>query len=264
MKVSRSTIIDIAPDVVWSEVQTARRLVHITWPLMRFVPVGDQPLEHFKPGGRYQVKLRLFGVLPFGTHWIVTSVHGPETGQWPKRLRDNGYSALIDKWDHWITVTPDVGGGTRYSDDVEISAGIMTPFIWAFAQVFYRHRQQRWRGLADTLTARQLIAGEMAVFAQAKGSKDRDGAWLALERAHIVSQAYLGLHLASHWAMLRFAISERDIKEVAGQIFRLALAPLGAISGCIPVGNTGRANVSAFQPMEVPQDLRAKLRGEHQ
>lgn len=260
MKVSRSTIIDLPPNVVWAEAQTARLLLHIAWPLMRFIPVGDEPFEHFKPGGRYEVKLRLFGILPFGTQWIVTSLYDPETGQWPKRLRDNGYSALIDKWDHWITITPNAEGGTLYSDDVEISAGLMTPLIWAFAQVFYRHRQRRWRGLANTLTAYQLVAEEMAAFELAKASKDCARAWRALERAHIISQPYLGPHLASHWAMLKFAFSEGDEKEVTGQVFRLALAPLGAISGRIPIGNTGRANVSAFKSMPIPADLTSQLK----
>lgn len=108
----------------------------------------------------------------------------------------------------------------------------------------------------------QLIDEEMTSYNVARAKGDTVAAWRALERAHIVSQPYLGPHLASHWAMLRFAFSERDTKEVVGQLFRLALAPLGAISGRIPVGNTGRANVSAFQPMEVPHDLRTKLRGE--
>ena len=26
-------------------------------------------------------------------------------------------------------------------------AGVLTPFIWLFAQLFYRHRQSRWRRL---------------------------------------------------------------------------------------------------------------------
>lgn len=260
MKVSRSTIIDLAPGVVWSEVQTARLLVHIAWPLVRFIPVGSEPLDHFEPGGRYQVKLRVLGILPFGTQWIVISTHEPESGEWPKRLRDNGFSALIKKWDHWITIAPDGKGGTRYSDDVEILAGIMTPLIWAFAQVFYWHRQRRWRGLARTLQARNVIAEEMDVFAQAKASEDTASAWRALERAHIVSQPYLGPHLASHWSMLRFAINERDAGEVAGQIFRLALAPLGAMFGKIPVGNTGRANMSAFKSLPLPADLASKFK----
>lgn len=263
MKVSRSTIIDLSAEIVWSQVQAARLLDHIAWPLMRFIPVGSEPLAHFKQGGRYLVKLRLLGMLPFGTQWIATSVHQPERGAWPKRLRDNGYSALIRQWDHWITISPDGKDRTRYSDDVEISAGIMTPFIWAFAYVFYWHRQRRWRVLARSMQARNVIAEEMEVFSQANASGDTAKAWRALERAHIVSQPFLGPHLSSHWAMLRFAISQRDAREMAGQIFRLALAPLGAISGRIPAGNTGRANVSAFQPMDIPPDLRAKLRGEN-
>ncbi len=227
--------------------------------MLRFIPVGETSLDAFRPGGRYQVKLRLFGFMPFGTQWIVPSLHKPEIGEWPKRLRDNGYSALIAKWDHWITVAPDGSGGTHYSDDVEVSAGILTPFIWGFAQIFYRHRQRRWRGLARTLSMRRVIVDEMALFHAARVSGEIDVAWLHLERAHIVSQPHLELHLASHVSMLGYAVEQRDWRETVGQIVRLALAPLGALTGRIPVGNTGRSNVSAFQPMPVPDDLRRAI-----
>ncbi len=259
MRVSRSTRIDLPPATVWAKVQTAPLLQHIAWPMVRFIPVGENSLDAFRPGGRYQVKLRLFGFIPFGTQWIVTSLHEPETGEWPKRLRDNGYSALISKWDHWITIAPDADGGTHYNDDVEISAGILTPFIWAFAQIFYWHRQRRWRWLARTLSMRRLIADEMTLFRAARVSGEIDIAWQHLERAHIVSQPHLGLHLASRWSMLGFAVEQRDYRETVGQIVRLALAPLGALTGRIPVGNTGRSNVSAFQPMPVPNDLRRAI-----
>lgn len=261
MKVSRSTTIALSPGTVWSEVQTARLLVHIAWPLMRFVPVGDEPLEAFRPGGRYQVRLRLFGIVPFGTQWIVTSTHEPKSGDWPKRLRDNGHSNLIDTWDHWITIAPDGYGQTHYRDDVEISAGVMTPLVWAFAQLFYRHRQRRWRGLARTLHARHLIVDELEAFEKARASGDVTGAWRALERAHIVSQPFLGPHLANHCAMFGFAVERNDWREAAGQLVRLALATLGALTGRIPVGNTGRSNVSAFQPMPIADDLLAKING---
>lgn len=261
MRVSRSTRIDLPTATVWAEVQTAPLLKHIAWPMVRFIPVGETSLDAFRPGGRYQVKLRLFGFIPFGTQWIVTSLHEPETGEWPKRLRDNGYSGLISKWDHWITIAPDADGGTHYSDDVEIAAGILTPFIWRFALIFYWHRQRRWRGLALTLPMRRVIADEMIAFRAARASGEQATAWRHLERAHIVSQPHLGLHLASHWSMLGFAVEQRDWRETAGQIVRLALAPLGSLTGRIPVGNTGRSNVSAFEAMPVPQDLAAKMEG---
>ena len=259
MKIARSTLIALPPETVWFEVQTAGLLEHIAWPLVRFTPVGKAGFDTFKPGGRYQVKLRLFGLLPFGVQWIVTSVHEPETGEWPKRLRDNGHSAIISKWDHWISVAPSPEGGTLYSDEVEISAGVMTPVVWAFAQIFYWHRQRRWRGLARTLCARRLIEQEMAAFEKARATDDCATAWRSLERAHIVSQPYLALHLDNHWHMLIFAFQQRDTKEVVGQIVRLVLAPLGALTGRIPVGNIGRSNVSAFTSMPIPEDLRLAM-----
>jgi len=66
-------------------------------------------------------------------------------------------------------------------------------------------------------------------------------------------------HLASHWHMLRFAVTSGDWGEAAGQLFRLALVSLGSLSGRLPAGNTGRANVSAFKPMPIPGDLEALM-----
>jgi Protein of unknown function (DUF3703) len=104
-----------------------------------------------------------------------------------------------------------------------------------------------------------LIEREMAAYRTAKGNRDSAAAWAALARAHIISQPFLGPHIANHWSMLCFASEQRDWREVAGQMFRLALAPLGALTGRIPVGNTGRSNVSAFLPMPIADDLRRAM-----
>lgn len=109
--------------------------------------------------------------------------------------------------------------------------------------------------------ADRLIVAEMAAYRAARVANDSATAWKVLERALIVSQPFLWLHLASHMAILGFAVHERDPKEIFGQIIRLALAPLGAMTGRIPVGNTGRSNVSAFQSMELPADLRREIFG---
>ena len=84
-------------------------------------------------------------------------------------------------------------------------------------------------------------------------------AWHHLERAHILAQMELGPHCRSHWRMLRLALRTRDWREALGQLVRLALAPVGNLSGRLPVGNTGRADVSAFAPMTIPPDLQAIL-----
>ncbi len=107
-----------------------------------------------------------------------------------------------------------------------------------------------------------LVNAELARHRSAARVGDAGAAWRALERAHILSQPDLSMHLRVHWAMLGYAARQRDLREVAGQTLRLALAPIGSLTGRIPVGNTGRSNVSAFEPMAIPADLRAVIDAE--
>lgn len=112
--------------------------------------------------------------------------------------------------------------------------------------------------------AKALVAhleGEFAAHRTARAAGNTDAAWAALERAHVLSQPALGAHVRVHARMLSFAVALRDPREAFGQLARLALAPLGSLTGRIPWGNTGRANVSAFAPMPLPEDLRAVLDG---
>jgi hypothetical protein len=118
----------------------------------------------------------------------------------------------------------------------------------------------RRRAGFETVTLDVLIDREREVFRVARAAGDRDAAWRALERLHIVSQSAMWPHIRSHLDMLGYAIALRDGKEVAGQLARLALAPLGNLTGRLPIGNTGRANANAFLPMEIPEDLQRQLK----
>ena len=102
---------------------------------------------------------------------------------------------------------------------------------------------------------RSAVAVEMRSYRHARDTRDWSAAWHHLERAHIIAQPIFRLHLVSHAAMLTFAISRRDVREILGQLLRIALVPLGALTGRLPTGNTGRARISAFVPMPVPEDL---------
>ena len=80
-------------------------------------------------------------------------------------------------------------------------------------------------------------------------------AWTALEDAHVLSQPWARTHLRVHWAMLLLAGRLRDRSETLGQLTRLLLAAPGSLSGRYPAGNTGRSDVSAFEPMPIKDDL---------
>jgi hypothetical protein len=66
-------------------------------------------------------------------------------------------------------------------------------------------------------------------------------------------------HVRTHFVMLSCALRHHDRREVSGQAFRLLVAAPGSWTGRYPAGNTGRANVSAFQAMAIPHDLRELL-----
>jgi hypothetical protein len=69
-------------------------------------------------------------------------------------------------------------------------------------------------------------------------------------------------HIQTHVGMLAYGIRRRDAREVAGQLIRLILAGPGSLTGRYPLGNTGGANVSAFLPMPVPDDLLTLMRND--
>lgn len=110
--------------------------------------------------------------------------------------------------------------------------------------------------------AAAFLAEEYRLANAAAKAGETDRAWHHLERAHIVAQTRAWPHCQSHWRMLSFACELRDFREAFGQIFRLALAPIGNVTGRLPRGNTGRSNVSAFAAMDIPSDLQALLQSD--
>jgi Protein of unknown function (DUF3703) len=107
------------------------------------------------------------------------------------------------------------------------------------------------------LTAAWTAERDRAQAARTKG--DATAEWRHLERAHILSQPMAWRHLVTHANMFAAAWRRRDRRELLGQTLRLLLAVPGSVSGRYPAGNTGGADVSAFRPMPVPDDLRPLL-----
>lgn len=145
MRVRLSTILDVPAERAWAAARQPRLLDHVAHPLQVFEPIEPPVMPDTWTDGRYLVRPRMFGVVPMGTQWIVISTleRGPDR----YCLRDDGHGSLVSRWDHLITIEPITAGRCRYTDEVEVRAGPLTPFVWAFAHLFYRHRQRRWRAL---------------------------------------------------------------------------------------------------------------------
>ena len=103
--------------------------------------------------------------------------------------------------------------------------------------------------LTDQLTASQTAFDQ----------RDPASGWHHLERAHVLSQPWAMPHIRVHRVMLRRGFKTGDRKEVVGQFVRIIVAGPGSLLGRYPVGNSGRARVSAMKPMPLEEDLAALL-----
>lgn len=91
-------------------------------------------------------------------------------------------------------------------------------------------------------------------------SENKPGeAFACLENAHVLGQRSTRWHTASHVAMLKWALAQRDFKEFFGQLLRIVGALTKTPLGWVPIGNTGGANVSPFRPMPLKEPHRRIL-----
>lgn len=97
---------------------------------------------------------------------------------------------------------------------------------------------------SELVTARRLV-----------DCADFDGAFVHLERAHVIGQYHLIPHVRSHWAMLRIGIKRRSTTQVWGQTIRLVLGAIGSVVNVVPSGNTGGTNISMFQRLPIPPEI---------
>ena len=147
MVVRVTTRLPVRADVAWDTVQRPDTLRYITRGLLGFRIVGDVP-EQFAEGETYSMRLLFFGVLPAWRHKIEI-VRVDEAAH---EIRTEERGGPVRRWRHRITVDAEGWGATRYLDEIEIEAGVLTPFVWLYAQLFYRYRQMRWRKLARQLS----------------------------------------------------------------------------------------------------------------
>ncbi|GGY42349.1 hypothetical protein [Parvularcula lutaonensis] len=139
-----STYLDASADEVWEHATKPRVLHYVASPMIAFEAINPPAFPERWETGDYLCAMKLAGVLPIGQQVIGISYPPAEGGK--RFLRDDGHSASIKRWDHWVTIEPE-GEGTRYEDRLTLDAGWRTPVVAAFARSFYSHRQARWREL---------------------------------------------------------------------------------------------------------------------
>ncbi|RYY75430.1 MAG: DUF3703 domain-containing protein [Gammaproteobacteria bacterium] len=99
------------------------------------------------------------------------------------------------------------------------------------------------------------INAELRKAWEARTARDTQAEFTHLERAHVLGQESTYWHTKVHFLMLMYAVRNKKMQEIVGQIIRLIGAATKTVFGLVPRGNTGGANVSPFRKMPIPADL---------
>ena len=158
MRVTISSTLHSEVEDVFERLLDLETLRFVAAPLLTFESVSDVP-ERWRIG-RWTFRLHTLLGVPLGPH-VIELVHVDHARG---RLESRERGAAAKTWNHTVQLES-VDAGTRMTDEVEISAGLLTPLVWAFANLFYRYRHLRWRVLlagGTWLTTQQRWARGMA------------------------------------------------------------------------------------------------------
>ena len=142
-----TTQLDAPPELVWGAVTTPQAFVHVAGAMLRY-PAAERHPARWQVGDELAGWTFLFRVLPFSRHRL--SIRDVDDAA--RTLVSEEGGGLVRRWDHVITVEAE-HGRTRYTDRIDIEAGPLTFAVAAYAGLFYRYRQRRWRRLAPVLAA---------------------------------------------------------------------------------------------------------------
>jgi len=130
----------------WDLVTRTATLRHVARGILGFR--GDLPAR-WEAGQQITVHLLAFGLVPMNAHALTLRRVDGEAHV----LVTEEHGGILRAWNHRISITPDPPAGCRYTDEVDVDAGLLTPVAWALGHAFFRYRQARLRGLARVLAA---------------------------------------------------------------------------------------------------------------
>ncbi len=141
MIVRVSTELEVPAEAACELAQKPAVFRHVVWPLFTISALPDRLQE----GDEISARLYFFGFLPAWKHHLRLVSVGP------REIYSNEHGGPVSTWNHRLTFEPLSESRCRYTDEVEIEAGLSTLPTILFAHLAYRWRQRRWRALARLL-----------------------------------------------------------------------------------------------------------------
>lgn len=141
-----ATDLPTSAERAWRALLKRDTFLYITRGVLGFSGADRWP-EEFRQNATIETRLWFFHFLPAWRHTLHVRSIDEDAGE----LISREAGGPITRWNHRIAIAPISERRCHYTDEIDIKAGALTPFVWAYAHMFYRYRQRRWRRLAEEL-----------------------------------------------------------------------------------------------------------------
>lgn len=137
------TVLPAPADNVWEAMKSPATFLYVVRGVFG-VPALTGRTTPMRAGERGTGWVLLFHVLPLTRHTIELVDMDEES----RTLRSREHGGVVRTWNHTLHVEPVDDCTSRYSDTVEIDAGMLTAVVAWGARGIYRYRHRRWHKLA--------------------------------------------------------------------------------------------------------------------
>jgi hypothetical protein len=136
------TILPASADRVWTAMLSPDTFLYVCKGLFGFPALAGRT-EPLRRGERGTGWLMAFHLIPAYRHTIEVVEVDQATGT----IRTHEHGGVLKAWNHTLHVEALQPDSCRYSDSVDIDAGVLTGVVVAVANGIYRYRQRRWHKL---------------------------------------------------------------------------------------------------------------------
>lgn len=164
MRVHLDLLLDCPADAAWEALHSPAVFRAVSGPWTTAESLEPEGFPERWPGGDHRVRLRLLGVLPMGEQVIRLRdevVDDAVLGTGARVVHDEGGPVrgpmtLVRHWHHRLAIAPNPLSGTaerreartRFTDTLEVRAGLLTPLAWLGFRVFWSLRARKLVRLA--------------------------------------------------------------------------------------------------------------------
>lgn len=159
MRVRLNLLLDCSVDAAWEALHSPAVFRAVSGPWTTAESLEPEGFPQRWPGGEHRVRLRMLGLVPMGDQLI--SLRDEVAPDGTRIVHDEGGPyrgpmVVVRHWHHRMAVAANPLSGTpgstvartRFSDTLEVRAGVLTPLVWLGFRIFWSMRARQIRRLA--------------------------------------------------------------------------------------------------------------------